>query len=372
MAARSVRVAELSKSFEAETALHGIDLDVSPGDITVVVGPSGCGKSTLLKCIAGLVDPSEGSIQFDGTDVTDRRPADRDLGFVFQEFEDTLFAHMTVRENVRVGLEQQSSVDAADIETRIDDILEMVAVSDLGDDYPENLSGGQQQRVELARQLARDCDLVLLDDPLADLDYKLQKRMELELHRRHAASNNTYLYVTHNQTQALELADELVVMNAGRIEQVGTPASVYHDPETAFVGRFVGDSNMIEGVRDGTEGAISTDAGELVAADAGAGSEEVVVLVRPEEIELQPDPDAVDNTLEGRVQGRTFIGDETEFIVSVPGIEDTVLVRLPGSVTVDADEVTIGWDADATLVYGLDELSVDPDFALADLRELYS
>jgi len=363
----------LSKSFGEKKALHNIDLTVTAGETFVILGPSGCGKSTLLKCIAGLHEPTTGHVDFDGEDVMNWRPSERDLGFVFQEFEDTLFAHMTVRENIRIGLEQQGRLSPDEIEARIDDILELVALGDLGDDYPENLSGGQQQRVEVARQLVRNCDLVLLDDPLADLDYKLQKRMELELHKRHATSGNTYVYVTHNQTQALELADKLVVMNAGRIEQVGTPAMVYHDPATAFVGRFVGDSNLIEGTMDPANAPlVSTGAGEVTTnRDTPVDTDDVVVLVRPEAIELEASPES-DNTFEGRIEGRTFIGDETEFVVDVPGINDTVLVRVSGSATVDADEITIGWDAADTAVFGTNELSVDPSFTLEDLRELYS
>src|SRR6056297_1200369 len=246
MGSTDVRVDSLDISFRNERVLQSIDLEIEDGEFCVIVGPSGCGKSTLLQTIAGLTTPDRGRVFLRGEDAGEMSVQDRDLGYVFQEFEDALFPHMSVGENIAFGVRQQSeSVDEAALDERIDDLLAMLAIPETRDDLPSALSGGQQQRVELARQLIRECETMLLDDPLADLDYKLQKQMELEMRQIHEDLGSTFVYVTHNQDQALKLADKLVVMNQGMLEQVGTPDEVYANPATAFVGRFVGDSNPL-------------------------------------------------------------------------------------------------------------------------------
>jgi len=247
MSAENIRLQSVNISFRDEQVLQDIDLAVDDGEFCVIVGPSGCGKSTLLQSIAGLSEPDSGTVYLNGDPASSLSVQERNLGYVFQEFEDTLFPHMTVEENVAFGVRQQDEqVDEEQLSEEIDEMLDLLAIGDTRDDLPSGLSGGQQQRVELARQLIRGCDTILLDDPLADLDYKLQKRMELEIRRIHEELESTFLYVTHNQDQALKLADTVVVMNRGRIEQIGTPSEVYHNPNTAFVANFIGDNNITE------------------------------------------------------------------------------------------------------------------------------
>jgi ABC-type Fe3+/spermidine/putrescine transport system ATPase subunit len=372
-----ISVTSLEKSFANEQVLRGIDFSVADGEFCVVVGPSGSGKSTLLKCIAGLVEFDRGSITLGGTDVGELSVPERDLGFVFQDFEERLFPHMTVAENVAFGL-RQAGVSETDIETKTNEMLALLAISETRDSLPSELSGGQQQRVELARQLVRECDVMLLDDPLADLDYKLQKRMELEMRQIHEELGSTFVYVTHNQDQALKLADRLVVVNQGLIEQVGTPDEVYAEPATAFVGRFVGDSNPLLGrVTDVDGGTLTVDtaAGPVTAVTRDEGVEpgaEVVVLVRPEAVRLGDAAEGCDNTFVGGVVGRTYTGEVTEFTVSLDAGEDVEDFQsvTSGNVPMEAvqSRTTVGWNADEGVAYA--KLSVSDTVTVDDLMEV--
>jgi len=352
MCARSVTTASIDKAFGSESVLEDVSLDVEDGEFCVIVGPSGCGKSTLLNCLAGLVAVDDGYVAYDGTDVTGRPVEDRDVGYVFQEFEDTLFPHRTVGENVAFGLEQQDDgLTDAEIDERVDEVLDLLNIKETREDVPEALSGGQQQRVELARQLVRRCDLFLLDDPLADLDYKLQKQMELEMRRIHAELGSTFVYVTHNQDQALKLADRLVVMNDGRIEQVGTPKTVYNSPATAFVARFVGDSNALTGdvVRSSDVGVVvDSELGEVSATPRGdVGTRAGVVLLRPERMTIGDGATDRDTTVQAELRGVTYTGEVTEFSVTADGLDREFIVSEPGrpSFGTPGDDVVVGWDA---------------------------
>jgi ABC-type Fe3+/spermidine/putrescine transport system ATPase subunit len=382
MEAAELRVEDLETSFSGEQVLNGIDLEIESGEFCVIVGPSGCGKSTLLKCIAGLHEFEHGRILVDGRDVTETPVEEREMAFVFQEFEETLFPHKTVAENVAFGLRQfGSSLDETEINRRVDEMLDLMAIPEVKHDEPGALSGGQQQRVELARQLVRETHIMLLDDPLADLDYKLQKRMELEMRRLHEEKAGTFVYVTHNQDQALKLADRLVVMHDGRIEQVGTPEDVYDRPTTAFVGRFIGDTNLFTGrVTEAGNGTATVDAaiGRMVASvgnDIATGTD-AVVLVRPEDVRLGVAVERNPNAFDATFESRTYTGDLTEFAVSVPredGTEPMLLhVNSPGNATIDGiepgDGVTVGWaPGDATC---FDEISTIASTTIADLQML--
>ncbi|WP_332900124.1 ABC transporter ATP-binding protein [Haladaptatus sp. CMSO5] len=372
-----ISISSLEKSFANEQVLRGIDFTVKPGEFCVVVGPSGSGKSTLLKTIAGVVSFDNGSIRLDGENVDDVPVEDRNLGYVFQDFEERLFPHMTVGENVAFGLHQSDeSFSEAEIDEKIDEVLDMLAIGETKNSKPSELSGGQQQRVELARQLVRECDVMLLDDPLADLDYKLQKRMELEMRRIHNSMGSTFVYVTHNQDQALKLADKLVVMNHGMIEQVGTPDEVYRRPETAFVGRFIGDSNPLLGtVREttATHTVVDTPQGDVVA-EAHNGpfpdGTETMVLIRPENITIGNEAATKENTFAATVVGRTYTGEETEFSVSIGEDTEEFQIVVTGNVPLEAigDQTTIGWDATDAIAY--DTLSVVDTVTVDDLMEV--
>ena len=373
----AISVTSLRKSFANEEVLRGIDLTIEDGEFCVVVGPSGSGKSTLLKCIAGLLDFDEGTVSLNGEDVSGVPVRERGLGFVFQDFEERLFPHMSVRSNVAFGLEQdEEDLSEAEINERIDEMLDLLAIPETADDIPSSLSGGQQQRVELARQLVRRCDVMLLDDPLADLDYKLQKRMELEMRSIHADLGSTFVYVTHNQDQALKLADKLVVMNQGMLEQVGTPDEVYANPETAFVGRFVGDSNPLLGNvvdDDGETMTVETTTGEIRADpryDIPAEGTEVIVLARPENMKLGSKAEDCDNTFPATLKGRTYTGEYTEFTVGVEGATEDFQIIQSGNVPMEAvdETTTVGWNSDDGVAH--ERLSVSDTVTVGDLLEV--
>jgi ABC-type Fe3+/spermidine/putrescine transport system ATPase subunit len=377
--AAGIRIEGLEKSFGSEQVLQGLDLTVEPGEFCVLIGPSGSGKSTVLKCVAGLFEPDAGRILVDGDDMTATPVRERGMGFVFQEFDETLFPHMTVGENVAFGLRQADrDYSAAEIDERIAEILKLLAIPETRDDPPDELSGGQQQRVELARQLVRECEVMLFDDPLADLDYKLQKRMELELRRLHADVGGTHLYVTHNQDQALKLADKVVVIHDGRIEQVGPPLEVYEQPANAYVGRFVGDNNLLTArVVDSSENGTATAETPVGTVTARAGNEldagtEGVILVRPEDIALGTDASDVANRFTARPRDRTYTGEMTEFVFA---IEDTdseheLQVIYSGNVQTEtfrtADGVPLGWEATDAVCFS--RLSATGETSVADLQ----
>lgn len=370
----ALSIESLQKSFANESVIRGITLDIDDGEFCVIVGPSGSGKSTLLNCIAGLIEFDEGTISIDGRDISDVPTEDREIGFVFQDFEDRLFPHMSVWENVAFGLRQSDEqLSDAEIDRRITETLELLAIADLRDDRPSELSGGQQQRVELARQLVRRCDVMLLDDPLADLDYKLQKRMELEIRRIHESLDSTFVYVTHNQDQALKLADKLVVMNLGLIEQIGTPDEIYSNPATAFVGRFIGDSNAILGrVTAEADGQVvlDTDAGEIRSVPRDVVPEgETIMLIRPEAIVIGDEATERDNTLDVELVDYTFTGEHTEFAAVAEGVGE-LQIRMTGDVPMSAFDTgtRIGWDAADGVCY--DRPSVAETVSIGDILEV--
>ena len=241
-----ITVTGVRKTFGAFAALHGIDLEARPGEFLALLGPSGSGKTTLLRIIAGLEFPDRGHVAFDGEDVTDRAVSQRGVGFVFQQY--ALFRHMTVADNVAFGLTVRRRRDRpsrAQISARVAELLDLVQLGTLGHRYPAQLSGGQRQRVALARALAVDPRFLLLDEPFGALDAKVRKDLRRWLRNLHDRLGLTSIFVTHDQEEALELADRVVVMDHGVIEQVATPANIYEAPASPFVFGFVGESNSL-------------------------------------------------------------------------------------------------------------------------------
>ncbi|MGP3788902.1 sulfate/molybdate ABC transporter ATP-binding protein [Pseudomonas sp. B392_1p] len=242
----SIEIRNVHKQFGAFRALNDINLDIHSGELVALLGPSGCGKTTLLRIIAGLETPDTGSIVFHGEDVSTRDVRDRNVGFVFQHY--ALFRHMTIFDNVAFGLRmkpKRERPDEATIASRVKELLEMVQLDWLGDRYPEQLSGGQRQRIALARALAVQPKILLLDEPFGALDAKVRKELRRWLARLHEDINLTSVFVTHDQEEAMEVADRIVVMNKGVIEQVGSPAEVYEHPASDFVYHFLGDANRL-------------------------------------------------------------------------------------------------------------------------------
>ena len=307
----------LQKHYGAVAAVKGIDLDVAEGELVSLLGPSGCGKTTTLRCVAGFELPTGGRITFDGGDVTMLPPERRDIGMVFQNY--ALFPHMTVRENLRFGLEMRKTA-AAEMERRVGDVLGMVQLTGMEGRYPRQLSGGQQQRVALARALVIEPKLLLLDEPLANLDAKLRDEMRFFIRSLQKRVGITTLYVTHDQAEAMVMSDRIVVMFDGRIHQVGGARDIYDRPATRQVASFIGLSNFVSGRvagRDGTRwrletsfGTIACGAGFDVATDARA-----TAMVRPEAIDLSLAP--VAGAFPGTVTERFFLGNLVDYRVAM-------------------------------------------------------
>lgn len=281
----SIEIRSIHKQFGAFEVLKGIDLDIASGELVALLGPSGCGKTTLLRVIAGLEEPDQGAIRLNGEDSTHVHVRDRRVGFVFQHY--ALFRHMTVFENVAFGLRVKPRgrrPSDAQIRTKVHNLLQLVQLDWLADRYPAQLSGGQRQRIALARALAVEPQVLLLDEPFGALDAKVRKDLRRWLRRLHDEIRVTSVFVTHDQEEALEVADRVVVMNAGQIVQQGTPDEVYDHPATPFVYQFLGDVNLFHGrVHDG-HARIGDAAIQLPGAPAHAEAE--VFFARPHEIQI--------------------------------------------------------------------------------------
>jgi sulfate transport system ATP-binding protein len=281
----SITIHNIRKSFGAFKALKRVDLDIAGGELVALLGPSGCGKTTLLRIIAGLETPDTGRILFQGEDATDRHVRERQVGFVFQHY--ALFRHMTVFENIAFGLRvrpKSARPTEAEIRERVHKLLNLVQLDWLADRYPPQLSGGQRQRIALARALAVEPKVLLLDEPFGALDAKVRKDLRRWLRRLHDELHVTSVFVTHDQEEALEVADRVVVLNAGRVEQVGTPDEVYDHPASPFVYEFLGDVNLFHGrVHDG-HAAIGDARVQLP--DTAGSQDAAVFYARPHEIEI--------------------------------------------------------------------------------------
>ena len=334
-------VSKIYRAGGVETAaLREVDLEVGDGEFFTLVGPSGCGKTTTLRTIAGFEEPTEGSVRFDGEEVRDRPPEDRDVGVVFQSY--ALFPHMTVAENVGYGLRFREPPAGTDEDERVRELLELVDLPDAGGRNPDQLSGGQRQRVALARALAPEPDLLLLDEPMSALDARLRESLRRQVKRIQTDLGVTTVYVTHDQEEALAVSDRVAVMNDGRVEQVGTPEEIYRHPRTRFVAEFIGDNNVFSGhVLERTNGlaTINIDGETLRLPDLEFGEERVAFCVRPEALST----DVKENRLEVGVETSEFLGES----VRVHGRWNGRPVVLRVTEPPDRDALTVGFDPDA-------------------------
>ncbi len=310
----------LHRDFGAVKALDGIEIELGEGEFLSLLGPSGCGKTTALRLVAGFDRPDAGRIVVDGKDLTTVPPNKRDMGMVFQAY--SLFPNMTASQNVEYGLRIRGK-DKDDRRKRVGDLLELVGLGHAGDRYPHQLSGGMQQRVALARELAIEPRVLLLDEPLSALDAKVRVQLREEIRRIQLELGITTLYVTHDQEEALSVSDHVAVMYGGRIEQMGSPAEMYSAPATPFVAEFIGTMNRLEGtiVDGGVEHAGTTL--RIDAAQERARGERVLVLVRPETVEVSAagsDGGGV-NTLVGNVVTQTFLGPVTRLKILGAGVD---------------------------------------------------
>ncbi len=327
----SVEFESVVKRFGSTVAVDRVSLKINEGELFFLLGPSGCGKTTCLRMVAGFISPDGGCLTFDGHDIGNMPPHRRNVGMVFQTY--ALFPHMTVEQNVAYGLRFRK-VGAADRKRRTAEILERTRLEGLGKRLPAQLSGGQQQRVALARALVIQPDVLLLDEPLSNLDTRLRIEVREEIKKIHEEFRITALYVTHDQDEALSLADRLAVMRDGRIEQMGTPEDIYARPANAFVAGFVGDTNILSAapaVRDGTSG-IDTPAGWVPIGDnAGYALPvgEFDISVRPESVKLA-DPSECDAA--GTVRSIDFFGSTARIILELDnGLELSALAVGPST-----------------------------------------
>jgi iron(III) transport system ATP-binding protein len=339
----SVRLNHIGKKFGSTVALDQIDLNIAAGELFFLLGPSGCGKSTLLRLIAGLHEPTSGQILFNDRDVTRLGTDKRNAVMCFQSY--ALWPHMTVRENVGFGLDVRK-VPPAELTQRVDEVLAMVQMTALADRKPNQLSGGQQQRVALARALAVKPDCLLLDEPLSNLDAQLRLEMRTEIRRICKTAGFTTIYVTHDQKEALSVADRIAVLKDGKLIQVGSPGDLYHTPATSFVASFIGQTNLLPGKvisRDNGGVNVETAAGPIVANLNGSSvPDKVIISIRPEQMRVVRDSFTGPNRLSGKVLETTFLGEASEHVLSVNGqklklICTPPLFQPPGELTVEFD-----------------------------------
>jgi spermidine/putrescine transport system ATP-binding protein len=343
----AVSVEGIRKSFGPVTAVRGLSLEVAPGELLTLLGPSGCGKTTLLRLIAGLEEPDAGRLLISGRDVSTLPPHRRPVNTVFQHY--ALFPHRTVAGNVAFGLEM-ARVPPVDARRRVAAALELVRLEGLGGRRPDELSGGQKQRVALARALVLEPEVLLLDEPLAAVDPKIRKEVRLELKELQRRVGTTFIFVTHDQEEALVMSDRIAVMNAGALEQVAAPAELYERPRTRFVADFLAVRNILEAavtsVADGGASLRTADGLVLVAADDGGyrAGEAVTVGVRPERIALTG---IAENRFQGTLEACQYLGDRTDWQVRVGAVTLTVAEPAGGAGRGPGQPVTIGFPRDA-------------------------
>jgi len=317
-----IQLEGLTKAFGEHVAVAGIDVDMPPGEFFTLLGPSGCGKTTTLRMIAGFEQPTSGRIMLDGTDVARVPPHRRNVNTVFQSY--ALFPHLDVTKNVAFGLKYQK-LEKSERAKRVAEALELVNLTEFAHRKADQLSGGQQQRVALARALVLQPRVLLLDEPLGALDAKLRKTLQVELKALQAELGITFVFVTHDQEEALTMSDRIAVMNKGLVEQAAPPQAIYEEPETVFVAEFLGVSNLLEAEAVGREGATcAVRIGDRVFR-CGQGDldtlGEVKVMIRPERIVIEPHTEAGDERLPGIVERSVFLGGSHEVHVRVLGGE---------------------------------------------------
>ena len=356
----SVELVGVTKRFGTVTAVDALDIRVRPGEFLSLLGPSGCGKTTTLRMLAGFEDPDEGEIRISGTAVQGVPPHKRDVNTVFQNY--ALFPHMSVSENVAYGLRQKKA-DKAEIGRRVGEALEMVKMSRLAKRKPREMSGGQQQRVALARALVNRPSLLLLDEPLGALDRKLREEMQIELKLLQSQVGITFIFVTHDQDEALSMSDRIAVMLDGRVEQLADPDTVYDHPRSAFVAGFIGKQNFFEGtsreggsVVEGDGWSFRSSLEPIGAMDGRAA----LAAVRPEAVKVSDLRPEENNVISGELASISHLGDVIQFVVLTPGRKE-IIARLPrpGAPRLEVGgRVWCSWDEGHTHVFGAEQAEI--------------
>ncbi|GGS26287.1 ABC transporter ATP-binding protein [Streptomyces nojiriensis] len=357
-----VRLSGISKHYGTFTAVHPLDLTIPQGSFFALLGASGCGKTTTLRMIAGLEEPSTGTVHLGDREVTDLQPYKRPVNTVFQSY--ALFPHLSIFENIAFGLRRRG---IKSVKKQVDDMLELVQLGQFAQRKPHQLSGGQQQRVAVARALINHPQVLLLDEPLGALDLKLRRQMQLELKRIQTEVGITFVHVTHDQEEAMTMADTVAVMNGGRVEQLGAPAELYENPGTTFVANFLGTSNLIEAsVESAGSDVVVSASGTTLRLPAARCSTtpraggKLLVGVRPEKVSLVPaeEEDAIAtgrNKITGRIAASSFIGVSTQFVIDSPVCPELEVyvqnIERDGRLVPGA-EVVLHWNPEHT--FGLD------------------
>ena len=359
-----ISLRDVSKRYGSQDALQPVSLEIRDGEFFCLLGPSGCGKTTTLNLIGGFVAPTQGTIWIGGHRVDRLPPHKRNVNTVFQSY--ALFPHMTVGENVAFGL-KMARVDKGEASRRALEALRLVGLEDFGARLPTQLSGGQQQRVAVARALVRRPTVLLLDEPLGALDLKLRKRLQVELSQIHREVGTTFVYVTHDQEEAMAMADRIAIMNAGRIEQVGTPAEIYRLPRSRFVADFIGESNFFDVTLDASAPGVAVlkDGSKVGCPNGGVapGTISATLMIRPESIHVVLPEEAPPGSLRATTVQTSFLGSYTRVAVRCEAVDDPVLVAVhgKGEIAVDAlnidKEVALWWRPDdAVLIEGAGQL----------------
>jgi spermidine/putrescine transport system ATP-binding protein len=346
-----VRLEGVTKRFDDVVAVDDLALEVEQGRFFALLGPSGCGKTTTLRMIGGFEEPDAGSIFLGDNDVVGLPPYKRDVNTVFQTY--ALFPHLSISDNVAFGLQRQR-VPKNQIRERVDDILRLVELPGLGHRKPNQLSGGQQQRVALARALVCRPRVLLLDEPLGALDLKLRKQMQLFLKRIQHELGVTFIHVTHDQEEAMTMADTIAVMNGGKLEQLGSPEELYERPRTAFVAGFLGVSNLLPAAVE-VPGALRLEDGTVIKADTNDHTGKVAAGVRPEKIALGV---GGENVLQGTIAETAYIGVATQIVVETAAGTVQVFAQNTGgraAVPGLGSPVTLSWEAEETFVVNMEE-----------------
>jgi spermidine/putrescine ABC transporter ATP-binding subunit len=355
-AAAAIRLVGVSKQYGTQLALRATELEIGEGEFFCLLGPSGCGKTTTLNLIGGFVNPSGGEIWIRDERVDSLPPHRRRVNTVFQSY--ALFPHMTVRDNVGFGL-KMARVPASESRGRIEEALGLVGLEDFGDRSPGQLSGGQQQRVAVARALVNRPAVLLLDEPLGALDLKLRHRLQIELSQIHRDIGTTFVYVTHDQEEAMSMATRIAVMSEGEIQQIGTPSEIYYRPRSRFVADFIGESNFLDVSTD--SGAVRLDDGRGVPCSVNGwqGGRRATLMIRPEVVRLFAPREAPDGAIQGRIVQTSFLGSETRVAIDCDASDAPLTVAQFGRERIAAGElspdkeVALWWEPDDAVLLPL-------------------
>lgn len=354
MGVQMVQLEHVTKEFDDTSVVDDLNLDIKAGEFLTLLGPSGCGKTTTLRMIAGFEKPSSGKILLNGQQVDEMEPYKREVNTVFQSY--SLFPHMNVFDNVAFGLKMKK-VGKEEIKERVTKALKLVQLEEYGNRKPKQLSGGQQQRIAIARAIVNNPKVLLLDEPLGALDLKLRKQMQLELKHLQQTLNITFIYVTHDQEEALTMSDRIVVMNKGKIEQIGLPVDIYEKPQTRFVADFIGQTNILEGNVAEINGDMATmefsgQTIEIPNTNEVTKGEEVYISVRPEKMKVSSTPFDSSINLKATYKEKIYVGSVTKIVVTMSNGTELTINELPDKIEdfTDTSDIYVSWSPSNSVV----------------------